>query len=130
MNNTLQRHAAHNSHGLISTEEEDEEMFPCALDVAISPAVDVAFSAAAALAVVTSGVVVVVVVLHGKSTHNIASFFARLLFGSLVLVPSLATYSNRSISLLTKTPECSMLENHKHSFAELTLILDIGYIET
>ena len=88
-------------------------MFPCALDVAISPAVDVVFSAAAALAVVTSGVVVVVV-LHGKSTHNIASFFARLLFGSLVLVPSLATYSNRSISLLTKTPECSMLENHKH----------------
>ena len=70
-------------------------MFPCALDVAISPAVDVVFSAAAALAVVTSGVVVVVVVvvvLHGKSTHNIASFFARLLFGSLVLVPSLATY--------------------------------------
>ena len=102
-------------------------MFPCALDVAISPAVDVVFSAAAALAVVTSGVVVVVVVvLHGKSTHNIASFFARLLFGSLVLVPSLATYSNRSISLLTKTPECSMamLENHKHSFAELSLILD------
>ena len=114
MNNTLQRHAAHNTHGLISTEEEDEEMFPCALDVAISPAVDVVFPAAA-LDVVTSGVVVVVVVvLHGKSTHNIASFFARLLFGSLVLVPSLATYSNRSISLLTKTPECSMLENHKH----------------
>ena len=102
------------------------QMFPCALDVAISPAVDVVFPAAA-LAVVTSGVVVVfvVVVLHGKSTHSIVSFFARLLFGSLFLT-SLATYSNRSISLLTKTPECSMamLENHKHSFAELSLILD------
>ena len=98
-------------------------MFPCALDVAISPAVDVVFPAAA-LDVVTSGVVVVVV-LHGKSTHSIVSFFARLLFGSLFLT-SLATYSNRSISLLTKTPECSMamLENHKHSFAELSLILD------
>ena len=122
MNNTLQRHAAHNTHGLISTEEEDE-VFPCALDVAISPAVDVVFPAAAALDVVTSGVVVVV--LHGKSTHSIISFFARLWFGSLFLT-SLATYSNRSISLLTKTPECSMamLENHKHSFAELTLILD------
>ena len=96
-------------------------MFPCALDVAISPAVDVVFSAAA-LDVVTSGVVVVV--LHGKSTHNIASFFARLLFGSLFLT-SLATYSNRSISLLTKTPECSMLENTGYR-----VVIDIGYIET
>ena len=55
-------------------------------DVAISPAVDVVFPAAA-LDVVTSDVVVVV--LHGKSTHRIVSFFAGLLFGSLV--PSLAT---------------------------------------
>ena len=95
-------------------------MFPCALMLAISPAVDVVFPAAA-LDVVTSGVVVV---LHGKSTHRIVSFFAGLLFGSLV--PSLATYSNRSISLLTKTPECSMaiVESHSHSFAELSLILD------